>query len=454
MPGMNVNTDGKLNAAVLPVLLMLFAFQCGFFNVTCVDAGYHIRTGELVLSGGRVPSANTFSFTQPDQPWLVHQWLSSVVYFVAYSCGGLTGLIAFKAVVGAAIFFVVWLSCRREAGEKSLWPFWAVTLGLMTARMRFFERPDMFSALFLALLFLLLRRSRRRAWLWGGVPALMAVWANMHAGVVYGFLLLLAFSAAEWVDWLWERARSDEPSRMRIRAEMFDLPAAAAISLAAVLVSVWLINPWGPQVLLAPFSYSFDPFWRNLIYELQPPLGLSRVLLFTYIVLLTALQLSSRRKPDMALALPTVLFAFFSFRSQRSLLLFAVVATPYLCGLLESVCAVWRPSWQRSQRWALPVLWIVLFAGVILPDRSFRYGVGLYPPYYPKGIYGFMKDNVPRQNQYNDMMYGGGILWFLYPDWRSFSDSRGEAYSAGFWRDVYVPVSSGKPLWRDVFRKY
>src|SRR5688572_29259293 len=186
--------------------LALFVFLSAFFHVSDVDVGYHMRTAEHILAHHSIPSVNTFSHTTPNEPWLLQQWLGTLVFYAPYHWGGVRLLITFKALVATTLMLLVWSAGRRLTGPGSMWPWWTVMLGVLMARIRFFERPDLLSALFCGVvLFLDLRFDRNRRWQWLGLPLLMALWANTHSGVIYGVLLLGAWSAGEWVAWLWRR---------------------------------------------------------------------------------------------------------------------------------------------------------------------------------------------------------------------------------------------------------
>jgi hypothetical protein len=43
------------------------------------DTGWHVRTGEWILSHGRVPEKDLFSFTRTGQTWFAWEWLSDVL---------------------------------------------------------------------------------------------------------------------------------------------------------------------------------------------------------------------------------------------------------------------------------------------------------------------------------------------------------------------------------------
>ena len=114
-----MNMNRRLVETFLVVGLALFAFHAGFFQISCVDVGFHVRTGELVLEQGGIPTQNTFSFAQPEQPWLLHQWAPGVVWYLVWRHGGVIGLIVFKALLGVAIILIVWLAARRASFAAS-----------------------------------------------------------------------------------------------------------------------------------------------------------------------------------------------------------------------------------------------------------------------------------------------------------------------------------------------
>ena len=42
------------------------------------DLGWHLRTGELILASGKIPTADPYSFTVAGAPWVEHEWLWQV----------------------------------------------------------------------------------------------------------------------------------------------------------------------------------------------------------------------------------------------------------------------------------------------------------------------------------------------------------------------------------------
>lgn len=442
--------------------LGLFLFIAGFFHVSDVDVGYHMRTAEHILSGNGIPTTNTFAHTTPDQPWLLHQWLGTLIFYIPYCLFGVTGLVAFKALIGAVTMLLVWYAASRLAGPGSLWPYWAVTLGVMVARVRFFERSDLLSALFCALLFLLDDRYRSsRRWQWLGLPLLVAFWANVHAGVIYGIVLLAAWWGSECVTWILQRLQAPALSKLQDSANpaitvqaLCVRPVGILLAAALSCLTVQLFNPNGCQVLLFPIAQFRSSFWQTIIVEYQAPTWTGFKLFYLTLAGMILLQIVALRRLNLRLLFGTAAFGYLACTSQRSMLFFCIPAIPHAAFLLERVLPSSIVLQSVTRVLLLPLVWLALAAFVILPNPSFRFGPGFYAPYYPMEIYSFMDREVAPQRFFNDMRYGGSMLWWLYPRFKPFIDGRGDAYSETFWKTEYWPVLDAASGWQDVLRKY
>lgn len=493
--------------------MLAFAFLSAFFQVSDVDVGYHLRTGAHILAGHGIPAVNTFSSSVPEETWLLQQWLGATIYYLVYAGAGLYGLTIFKALLATFIMFLSWCHARRVAGRASLAPFWIVTAWILMARVRFFERPDLMSAAFFAGVYFLDERFRdQRRWQWVALPLLLAFWANVHSGVIYGVVLLTVLAGVEWMEWLgpkwtgWvQRGESRVPGwsgpsgecpvdlpatpESRCAAEAFPArlwvrPVSLLLSAVAIAVSLELINPNGFQVVLVPITQFTSAFWRSVILEYFPPTWAHAKVFYTTLAAMVVLQALTWRQRNWRLLLPAIAFAYLAVQTQRSVLFYALATAPYAAHLLRCVMparergSLRRPTetpasatrsvaWPvlagawlnrpRALRWSqslLSVTWAALIGFVLLPDRTFRFGVGYYAPYYPMEIFRFIDQQVPPQNIFNEMSYGGPMLWWLYPRFKPFIDGRGDAYTEHFWQTKYLPVMHGEPGWRDIFRDY
>ena len=188
--------------------------------------------------------------------------------------------------------------------------------------------------------------------------------------------------------------------------------------------------------------------------EFLPPSGVQAMLLYAVIGLVLLLQALRWRQLPLRLFLPFIVFSVAVLRTQRLILPFAIVAMPYLAHLLSESAALRRVFSHRKTVILLPLTWAILYLLVIRPDPLYRPGVGVYEGFHPKKVFELMLERVPRQNIYNDMRFGGGMLWWVYPEFKPFIDGRCEAYSLEFWRDEWQPVSLGEAGWRSTFVDY
>ncbi len=437
--------------------LLVFCFLCAFFHVSDVDVGYHIRTGEHIMAGHGIPAVNTFSYTVPNEPWLAQQWLPATLYAWIHRLGGVPALSTFKALIATVLMFLIWCSARQATHKNSLWPFWVVTAAVLILRVRFYERPDLFTSTLFALVVLLDQRfGRNLRWQWIFLPLLMALWANIHAGYVYGVVLLGALAASEFVEILFRKLRrsTDDVETVLPVRELWIRPASVALCVIGAIGSIQLINPNGWRVLTVPFTQFLSPFWQSVILEYFPPTWANSKLLFIWAGIIVALQLLTWRQARARYLLTTLVFGYFAFSSQRSLPAFIIASAPHLAFMLSHV-AQWKLApVSRFSRPLLPVTWAAVIAMVIVPDRTFQFGLGRYHAYYPTEIFRFMAKEVPPQNLFNDMRLGGPMLWELYPTFKPFIDGRGDAYSEAFWQSDYLPAVKGDKRWREIFEKH
>src|SRR5581483_9952317 len=63
-----------------PALLLVFARQ--IFALTDPDYWWHVRTGQYIYETGAIPHADFYSFTAAGQPWIAHEWLAELLFYV------------------------------------------------------------------------------------------------------------------------------------------------------------------------------------------------------------------------------------------------------------------------------------------------------------------------------------------------------------------------------------
>jgi len=285
------------------------------------DLWWHLGTARWMLTSGAWPVSETLSFTRAGAAWTDFEWLSQLVLYAVHAAGGLTGLWAFKA---AALALVAAAVSRLLSFSDAPPPARAMGLALWAAAMlpRSDIRTELFSLIAFSwlLVFLETRRRDRRA---AGIKTLplaaaslaaFALWANLHAGFIYGLGVLLLYAMEELAD-------KRPPA----------LAAAAAAGAAGTL-----LNPYGFRLHAVLWQHVRDaPEIGGLIAEWSP-LSLARAVHWPAWVLLAVaaaafLTAWGRGRPVRgAHAVGIALFGMAMLRHARVLPFFAAMAVPYL----------------------------------------------------------------------------------------------------------------------------
>jgi hypothetical protein len=195
---------------------------------------FHLATGAWILGHRALPAQDPFAFTLGGVRWVNLSWAFQVAVAALWRAAGTAGLVAAKAILVAATAALAVGAAGRLAETKApadatraRWlgaaalalagPAWAPGLVM---------RPELAGTALLAATLWILARARGRA-AWGWLALLVPlhfVWANVHASMPVGALVVGAFA-------------------LRRRG---GLPFAAA---ALALPLAWLCNPWGADAL-------------------------------------------------------------------------------------------------------------------------------------------------------------------------------------------------------------
>ncbi len=192
---------------LLVALFFISLFVLSARNVTDPDFGWHLRTGEYVVSTLSIPHFDFFSFTASGQTWITHEWLAQVLMYLLYRLGGFGALTLFFALASTLTFGVVYLRCGglSSPGRQPYVAAFVVLLAAIGAAPFWGARPHTISLLLTSLFLFILDRYRRergdrrgRILLW--LIPLMLIWANSHGSFALGPVLIAVYLGADWVE--------------------------------------------------------------------------------------------------------------------------------------------------------------------------------------------------------------------------------------------------------------
>jgi hypothetical protein len=218
------------------------------------DTMWHVTVGQWILDNRAVPHTDVYSFTMHGQPWNSMYWVSQVLYAKAYSTFGWSGPVALAALASAATFALLAKLLSRHLSEAATAVFVAAALALtaphLLARPHVLALPVMVAWVG-GLIAAADRREAPSFWL---LP-LIALWANLHGGFVFG-LMMVAPVALDAV------VSADAAARRSLALRW------AAFGLAALVATC--CTPYGWNSMLEPIKILALGSALPLVMEFRP----------------------------------------------------------------------------------------------------------------------------------------------------------------------------------------
>ena len=415
-PSQPYDTWRVLASAVLAWLLVVTALEFSYVAAD-PDLWGHIYFGADHWSTGTLRRSDPYSFTAAGLPWINHEWLAELIFFLIYDWLGDAGLLFGKLLLGLAVVFTTW----RLALRRTFHPLTAAAVfsaAVFTMKPGFMIRPQLFSFLLFSLELALLQASRpgKRHWM-AGLPIIMALWVNLHGGFLMGGLIVALFILTESAAGLRKGCRWDA-------AVLWGWGFAGALAT--------LVNPYG--IGLHRFVLYTLSLPRS-ITEWAPVCLLStEYLAFKMLFVSVCISLWRRRRDILSWeSLALIIIGAASFLQQRHMVFFAILAAPFLVDVLSDEFG--RRVWPRIRPWVSPLavsliasVFVIFAAGYAFKTldryRQCEFRIVVDPEFYPVQAMSFLKVNQFRGNLLVDFDWGEYAIWHLYPDCKVSIDGR------------------------------
>ncbi|MBI5478921.1 MAG: tetratricopeptide repeat protein [Deltaproteobacteria bacterium] len=454
--------DGRALAIALGAFVVSLAALLAVFRLWDWDVWFHLAYGREVLAQRALPRVDPFTLASAGSSCLNGEWLFGVLLHLVERAGGIPGVTLFKALIVAATFLLLFLDARgprRAAVAATL----AVGLALVAARGRFYERPEIFMLLFVALEVALLdrflRRGGRGIWL---LPLVQLAWVNLHPSAVLGPALIAAFLSGSLLLAGLGRLAGTAPAGAATRRR-----AGVLAAVLALVTGASGLNPTGFKHLTAVVDYvapsllgrtaatspavAAGDVARHYIAELKPlQLGDLKTA-FGALLLLTALALfvwlasrarrvarregaapgAARLVAALDLDLVRVPLAAFAvaqaLKANRFVALAAVLLAPLAARLFAAAWAG-RPHWPARRTAAAAALVAAALVGlgaVELARSPFMPGLGVHPSHFPDRATQWMLATGVKGPLLNTLHFGGFLEWAAYRRIQPVLDGRG-----------------------------
>ncbi len=391
------------NGRYAALLLTILSFGLGIFHLASNDLWWHLRSGQWVLENMAFPSTDPFSYTAEGRTWIYHNWLFDVPLFAVNTFFGINGLIIYRGLLIGILGFSVYRLLRIHTAPNIAATL--TVLALSAVRIRFFLRPSLASFIFFALLFaaliILYEKEKINFRDWWPIPILFAVWANLHAGVIFGIILIASFLISRVIE------RKDSKSFL------FILAASAVFG---------LINPNFHQVYLYSFEYlAFKSSMAVTNIEHMPPSGIledSQTLVFwltAYIFGFLFLVRIKSARPYFWILIAGL--GYLAFTSVRGIPFFTI-----------TIIAAVASLWGSEKKLVVPFPVAALLMGVIALAAIFtqpqRIKFEAAPHAFPVSAVDFVENAGLAGKMFNSHPFGGYLIYRLYPGRKVFLDGR------------------------------
>lgn len=154
------------------------------------DTMWQITVGQWILDHRAVPETDVYSFAMRGQPWISTQWLAQVLFAKAYAIAGWAGPVVLAAAAIGATFGLLARVLSRHLSQSTTLALIAAALALTVPHL--LARPHVLALPIMVVWVagLIAAADSREAPPFTLLP-LMALWANLHGGFVFGLMLVL-----------------------------------------------------------------------------------------------------------------------------------------------------------------------------------------------------------------------------------------------------------------------
>jgi hypothetical protein len=375
------------------------------------DLWWHLRTGQWVAEHRAVPQNDPFTAYGQDKPWVAYSWLYELGVYGLYAWLGLAGVIVYRVALALAVVAAVHhLVARRE--PRFLRATLLTGLAVLALAMLFNERPWLFTVLFCTLTLdavLDLREGRVGPLAWA-LPAVYALWANLHIQFVYGLSLLGLACAAPVLDRLLGRTQPGVGA-----ATAFSRGWWRLVALTAACVLATLANPYHVRVYGVVLEYATQPGPFRFVNELKA-LEFRELPDWVMLALAGCAAFALGRRPRLSSfeVLLLAAAALFAFRARRDLWFLVVASAAILSASGPRAAAAERFPLTRRRLAALAAVLALL--GVLTARARDLSAANLerkVAGVFPARAADVVAERGYAGPLYNDFNWGGYLIWRL-----------------------------------------
>jgi hypothetical protein len=386
----------------------------GFLTLTSAsiidhDIWSHLRTGQWIIEHRWVPYTDPFSSYGTGKPWVAYSWLFEVLIYEVFRRFGLIGLLAYVYTAVLAIAAILY-SLVRKYRLRMAYSVPLIASGLFAMLPLYTPRPWLLTVLLFAIEFYILirvRYDRTFSLLWC-LPAVFALWANVHIQFVYGLFVLGLFTFESPLNRLlgWTGSNDDQGK---------SLPLHTMLILTSASVAATFVNPYHFRIYLVVLDYLRQPGLYNVIREYAAmDFRNAPNWIVLFLVLGAAFELGRRRHIQPLWVLLLLAGVVLSFRSGRDVWFVVIVAIGALSSSRSSTQVSASHTFSKTETLVIVIAVALFFLLSIrvghISESNLQIAVAKTYPVEAANVVEERGYPGPLYNQYN---WGGYLIWRL-----------------------------------------
>lgn len=295
------------------IVCILLGLFMALEPITDNDYFWHIVVGKWINNNHMIPNTELFSWVS-GKAWVAHEWLNELIMYKAGHLGCL--------IIMLGIFLILYILIAKmlRLEFKKLLDFKLCYFLLMTV---FFKvtgpRPYIVSLVFLAyLVYVLFSYLDDKTWakrLIYTLPILQILWVNFHGG---SSSLIYLFIIGVFMCDIFVKIFKFKPNRWNtFKLDKKQIKTLGIVLFLTILASC--LNPFGPKMLLYPFTNMLDDSMTSYILEWNSPSFHNFLGLYIFIMIAFPLFNLILGKRDIKLYEIgfQLMFLFMALKSQR-----------------------------------------------------------------------------------------------------------------------------------------
>ncbi len=422
------------------------------------DLFWQIKMGEQIWETHTFPTTDPYNFSNPGAVWTLEEWLPAVSFYLIYSRFGPAGLILYKAVVIALIFWLFMILFNRLKVNLYLSSGVLLLAAMVNSRGIWTVFPSIFEYLFIVLTILMLEfyRDKKFRLIPFFLIFLSLLWVQSHASFFLLSGIIAAYLFGDWlVSFLKRRWAGYQP-----QGSAFEKRQQKSLLVVFLLSLVMpLISPNGYWLPLYPFRITFgrftpyvseyQRFWHVWNWNWVDFIHGFTLILIILMVFFFIISMKKLHPTDLFLG---IFFTILALTAVRHVAIFALVALFLISRYLTVWFGEYRGFFKRSLlKDTILVLLIFVFV-IFYKTQLVPFGFGWSEKGYPREAAELINKSDLSGNMFNHYNYGGYLIWKM-PKYKVFIDGRLEMYQGQAGRD-YLKIISAEKGYLDLLKKY